>query len=162
VKSPDTPTRHPGRGNRTKWETISCKDRDRYKIATKVEKMGIFTTLLLCALCVNCASIDYRPDPWTREQAIAQGAVTLLQVIDWGQTLDVSENPDKYREINPVLGDHPDRGRVNIYFACSILIKAAITWLLPTKWRKYWLAGNIAASGYLVKHNYNAGIEINF
>ena len=111
---------------------------------------------------MNCASIDYRPDPWTKSQAIAQGAVTLLSVIDWGQSLDIADNPDQYREINPALGDHPDRGRVNLYFACSILIKAVVTWLLPSKWRKYWLGGNIAASGYLVEHNQSIGLEVKF
>lgn len=113
---------------------------------------------LVLMLIAGCAHFD----PWTKEQIVIQGVVTGLNVIDWGQTLDIAGKPDKYCEINPIIGEHPSKGRVNCYFATSIIVKILITYVIPSKYRKYWLGCNIAMSGYLVHKNYRIGLRINY
>lgn len=112
--------------------------------------------LLLVLLC-SCAS-----DPWTKDQIYLQGIATTLKVIDWGQTLDIADKPDRYTEINPLIGEKPDRSRVNKYFACSAVSQVLITHLLPFKWRKYWIGSNIIISGILVGRSYSIGLRVNY
>lgn len=87
---------------------------------------------------------------------------TTLNIIDWGQTLDIADKPDEFREVNPILGEHPSKGRVNTYFALASLAKLGITHILPSKYRKWWLGFNIAVSGYCVGNNYHIGARVNF
>jgi len=116
------------------------------------------TIILTCLLFFGCATCD----PWTKEQVLLQGTSLSLNVIDWGQTLDIVDRPDEYYETNPILGKYPDRGEVNRYFACSMALKVLITHLLPSEYRKYWLGGNILVSGYYVQNNYRIGLRVNY
>ncbi|MBW2178751.1 MAG: hypothetical protein JRG81_00015 [Deltaproteobacteria bacterium] len=120
----------------------------------------LITICILCIFFSSCAT--FNPDPWTKDQIIMQGVLSSLNIVDWGQTLDIADRPDEYREINPILGDHPDRGDVNIYFASTMILKVLVTHLLPTEYREYWLGGNIALSGYFVHHNHRIGLRVNF
>jgi len=113
--------------------------------------------ILFCILLSGCAT-----DPWTKNQVLLQGATSTLNVIDWGQTLDIADRPDKYYETNPILGEHPSRAEVNKYFACLMGTQILITHLLPSKYRKYWLSLNIAVSGYYVHNNYRIGLRVNY
>ena len=113
--------------------------------------------LCICLLFLGCAT-----DPWTKEQVMLQGVSTTLAVMDWGQTLDIVDKPDQFYEVNPIIGKHPSRHRVNTYFALTSLAKIAITHILPSEQRKWWLGLNIAISGYFVKGNYRGGLRVNF
>ena len=93
---------------------------------------------------------------------LLQGVATTLNVIDWGQTLDIAEKPDEYSEINPILGKHPSRAEVNRYMACSMTLRLLIAHVLPSKYRNYWLGASIMVTGYLVGHNYHLGLRANF
>lgn len=44
-----------------------------------------------------------------------------LHLIDWGQTMNIQQDPVHYREINPLIGAHPSRGDVNRYFIGSTI-----------------------------------------
>ena len=116
--------------------------------------------ILSCWLFSGCA--HYQPDPWTKDQMLLQGTSLTLNIIDWGQTLDIVDKPGEYYETNPILGDHPSRAEVNRYFAASMLSKILITHLLPSDWRKYWLGLNIGVSGYYVHNNYRIGLRVSF
>ena len=100
--------------------------------------------------------------PWTKNQVVLQGVAVGLKAVDWGQTLDVVDKSDTHYEKNPILGEYPTRAEVNRYFAYSMAGQLLITYLLPSKYRKYWLGLNIAISGYLVNHNYRLGLRVNF
>jgi hypothetical protein len=46
--------------------------------------------------------------------------VTLL--LDWFQTLTIAGHPDRFSEVNPILGKHPSKLGVSVYFiACMLL-----------------------------------------
>ena len=131
------------------------------KIAQKTHWFKkLILAILFCVLFSGCAT--YKPDPWTRDQILLQGVATTLNIIDWGQTLDIVDKPDQYCETNKYLGKHPSRRKVNKYFACSTGFQILVTHLMPSSWRKYWLGGNIMVSGYYVNHNYHIGLRVNF
>lgn len=113
--------------------------------------------ILVCLLLCGCAT-----DPWTRNQKIMYGASLGLKAIDYGQTLDIASKPEEYDEINPMIGEHPSRGRVTSYFIGSTIVHTLISHVLPTKYRTTWLLSSIVVSAYLVNHNYSIGLRVNF
>ena len=116
------------------------------------------TIIILALLFAGCA---YTPDPWTKDQMLLQGVTSSLNIIDWGQTLDIVDNHEYY-ETNPILGEYPTRAEVNRYFAYSLGLQLLITHLLPSRYRNYWLGCNIMVSGYYVQNNYRIGLRVNF
>ena len=70
-------------------------------------------------------------DEWTKHDTDRQAALTALLVADWGQTRWIAKNPSESLEKNPLLGSSPSLGRVNAYFATSIIGHAAISYMLP-------------------------------
>lgn len=58
--------------------------------------------------------------------------VLVLLAADWRQTIVIIRNPDRWREINPLLGEHPGAGRANIYFASCFIAVVAGAYFLPT------------------------------
>ncbi len=55
-------------------------------------------------------------------------ALAILLAIDWLQTLTIARNPGRWRELNPLLGEHPSVARVNAWFAFVALLAAAFCW----------------------------------
>lgn len=123
-------------------------------------------------MLILLTSPAYAFDKWNIEEKIAQGVSIVLSIIDWGQTLDIADNPDKfYEKQNFMLSKHPSRGSVNLYFLLSIAGKTALVHVLP---RDYNLWGRdikprrivqgvyIGISGYNVTRNYTLGIRMGF
>ena len=88
-----------------------------------------------------------------------------LHLIDWGQTLYIADNPKIYSEINPIIGAHPTRERVNQYF----LMSGATIYLADKaiKKRHSKLSGVfrvvlITTQFAVVQSNYRIGIKIGF
>ncbi len=46
---------------------------------------------------------------------------TVLTVTDWAQTLDLENHPDLY-ETNKILGKHPSRKNINMFFISKLVI----------------------------------------
>lgn len=51
--------------------------------------------------------------------------LAVLLVIDWRQTLVIARNPEKWHEVNPILGEHPSPARVHCWFALCLLLVAS-------------------------------------
>lgn len=120
-------------------------------------KIIIILSILFIGLQANAA------DKWTKSEICLQVSSIGLQVIDWGMTLDIVDRKDEgYWEINPILGRHPSRGDVNIYFAISIASNMLVSHLLPSDWRKAWLSSRIIVSCYLIDRGHGIGLRLNF
>lgn len=87
------------------------------------------------------------------------GLALLMLVLDWKQTLVIARNPDKWREINPILGDHPSPLRVHVWFSfcagCIVLFGVS---------SPYWIAtlGMLVVAACelgFVLHNYKMGLR---
>ena len=111
-------------------------------------------------------------DDWSRADTARQAAVTALLVADWGQTRWIARHngktqPDNFPpsagETNPFLGRYPTTGKVNNYFAASIISHAAISYLLPSgAWRQGWQYTGIIVEISVVLHNRSVGIRMEF
>lgn len=101
-------------------------------------------------------------DPWSKGDVAREATWQVLHLVDWGQTLDIADNPTRYRECNPILGSHPSRQTVNLYMGVGALVHLGITHVLPKSCRPYWQYLTIGVSGALVIHNFNIGLSIKF
>ena len=98
--------------------------------------------------------------PWTNEQkAVAAGAGVLL-VADWLQTRQIAKHPDQFHEYNPILGEHPSQGKVNLYFLAVTGGLLLIADFLPTEWRTPALYAVAAVQTVAVANNLSHGISI--
>lgn len=130
--------------------------------------------LLLFPLSLSsCASA-----PWTRGDTYRQTAIIALQVADWRQTRRIAseqvperytEHPDgsserlyaypRFREVNPILGEHPSREKVDAYSAAGIVGNAAISYALSPPYREWWQWLSIIVEGAFVAHNISIGVK---
>ena len=132
-------------------------------------KKIIIIFMLLFAVNANA---EYKfAEAWDVNDTTYQLLATGLMIADWGQTRYIAKNPDKYYEINPILGKHPSTSEVNTYFAAAILGHALISLALPPKaevfgyninprriWQVMWIG---IETGY-VGHNASMGIRVKF
>ncbi len=118
--------------------------------------------VILAALLIAVLSAPARADEWSKTDIGLQAAATALMVVDWGQTLKAASQTDKYCEMNPILGKHPSRGRVNTYFATAIIGHAAISHILPQDYRRIWQSVFIGVELAATSINYQAGVKIKF
>ena len=110
-------------------------------------------------LFYGCA---HRPfENWSQADTARELTWTALHAVDWGQTLDISDHPERFYEINPCLGEHPSRGKVNRYFALGTIAHPLISGALSPKYRVWWQYVSIGISGGVVIHNhFHAGIRM--
>ena len=105
-------------------------------------------------------SVDATAD-WTQEDTARQLAFTGLQLIDWGQTRDIAQNPNR-RELNPILGPNPSTTDVDVYFAATTLGHYVVSRALPPEYRKVWQYVWIGAQAGNVVRNYQLGVRVRF
>ena len=99
---------------------------------------------------------------WTPADKALLATSTALLIVDWGQTRYIAKNPDRFHELNPILGRHPSVGRVNTYFATAIIGNYLLAdWLGPTN-RKLYLGGITALETVVVIRNNGIGIKVAF
>ena len=129
---------------------------------------------LLLVILILSLSACVETKPWTKTElafGIAAGATTAA---DWSQTREISLHPDRWLEMNFIMGAHPSLQTVDHYFIVTSLIGLAIAHygpnvadILPESWRKpwydnfrlVWLGGWTINEGYWANHNYNNGIR---
>lgn len=101
-------------------------------------------------------------EDWSHEDTYRQSALTFLLVADWAQTRTTAKTPSKFAETNKLLGEHPSVGQVNNYFLSGIVGHAAISYLLPSDWRKGWQYVWIGIEAQKVYHNRSIGVQFSF
>lgn len=99
---------------------------------------------------------------WTKTDTLFQAVDTALWVLDWGQTRDIAKKPDRHRESNPILGDHPTTGEVDRYFVIGTAVKTGIAIALPNPYRRWWQCMWIGISISNVHRNYSIGLRLRF
>jgi len=88
--------------------------------------------------------------------------MNALLITDWAQTRYIAENPDEYHEINPILGEHPSRSRVDNYFAASWLFNQIVVRELGDKNRRTYQSLVIGFELVMVHNNIGLGIKCSF
>lgn len=108
--------------------------------------------------CIYESSAEDAPlvqDPllWTAEATLAA---------DWLQTRQIALHPEKYYEINPLIGPHPSQGLVNSYFALCALAEYKSASYLPKREREWFLLALTSMEASYVAHNWRVGLRIGF
>jgi len=116
----------------------------------------LFIILLVVVSCA-CPRSD-----WTRADSMREASYLALHVLDWGQTLDIADHPEKFYERNPILGEHPSRGEVNRYFAAGMVLHPVVSYLLPRPYREWWQYSTIGLEMVVVGNNARIGIGMGF
>jgi hypothetical protein len=99
---------------------------------------------------------------WTRQQVALELSYQVLHFVDWQQTRYIARHPDEYREINPILGDHPDTEWVDAYFLATGIGHFLVSHALPDRYREYWQYVTVGIVGAVVGWNYSIGIRMEF
>lgn len=112
-------------------------------------------------------------DPWSRADIALEAVTVGLFLVDWGQTLDISDRHGESRlyEKNRIIGKEAKRSRVNVYFPLAALVHAGITWVMPAEAeifgftvhpRRIWQCGYIGYQCSVVSGNFEAGVRVGF
>ena len=128
-------------------------------------------TLIIFVILLSASNV-LAFDKWNTEEKIAQGVAIGLTIIDWGQTLYIADNPDRfYEKQNFLLAKHPSRSSVNLYFATNIILKTAFVHILPRDYnlwgwnikpRRMAQSVQIGVSGMNTYRNYTLDIKVGF
>jgi hypothetical protein len=126
-------------------------------------KKLILIFLFLFPLQANAGEIIdhlYTSTPnWSASDKAVFGAGFIFSLMDWSETLQIADNPDRWHETNPIMGRNPSRGTVNTYFATGIAVQLLVLYFAPPDWRRYILGGNAAVEGSMVIQNMSNGIR---
>lgn len=101
-------------------------------------------------------------DAWSEDQLRMGAALAAVTVVDWAQTRHIADNPDRFHETNPIMGRHPSIGRVDRYFATSILVGAVVLDALPSEYRDYALKAGLVLEVLVVSNNARIGVGVKF
>jgi len=118
-------------------------------------------------------------EPWDKTDLALGLGLLASRAMDYGQTRYISQNPDRYHELNPCLPEHPSEGQVATFFIAGMVVDAAVAHFLPdlartiTGWlgyeltpadahglRKVYLSVRLGSSLATVAWNHSVGIEV--
>ncbi len=127
--------------------------------------MGISGSRIIVAVSiltiVVVPSISFAFGSWNQETTARELCFLYTLSKDWQQTLEIAGNPSLYSEENPILGSHPDKKNVNVYFASCAATHALVTYILPAKYSKLWQLTWIGIQSNVTHHNDNNGLDQN-
>lgn len=117
---------------------------------------------LIIFLVMMFASPCYAADPWTKTDIALEAIYQLTCAADWLQTRYIAANPERYRELNFILGDHPSIRKVDLYFLTMGIAHCVVSHYLPKPYRSIFQVAGIVVEVDAVRHNYILGIKFEF
>lgn len=116
-------------------------------------------TLATVLFLISFAAPVLAADPWTTEEIVLEVAFQAVLAIDWAQTHEIVDRPDK-REHNPILGPYPSHRKADELILVASLSHILGTHYLSSKYRKWWIAAWIGVELIAVNYNYKNHIRI--
>lgn len=98
---------------------------------------------------------------WTGEEIGWGAAAAAVRLADWAQTRNIVRNPDRFREANPIIGEHPSRGRVDGAFVLGSALLFGLAHYLP-QYRKQILQWFVVLGAGVVARNAIIGVRMSF
>ena len=116
------------------------------------------------AFLITVSIPSFATDHWTRPDTYRGFTFQTLNIIDWGQTRYIAQNPDRYYEKESawIIGEHPTTGRVDAYMAQTAVLHFAISYLLPHDWRSAFQYITIGDKLNATIGNASIGIKVSF
>jgi len=115
--------------------------------------------LALLMFFSNAAKADF--DSWSTTDKSLFVAHTALVVADWGQTRYISQHPDQFEEMNPILGPHPSQRNVDLFFLTQLVGSYYLIDYFKND-RTSILIGLTVVRGATVQHNAHFGVKMGF
>lgn len=124
-------------------------------------------TLIVRAACAMVALLfasisTTSAQEWDQASRDRQAIYTALHLMDWAQTRAIAQNPDRWREVNPLLGWHPSTRDVDQYFAVTLLGHYVIANWLPENYRAIFQHLTISMEAAVTRNNIILGIKGDF
>ena len=117
--------------------------------------------LILALLFLLPMSANAQFSGWSPTDKALFATSTALLVADWGQTRYIARHPDRFRELNPLLPEHPSLGDVNRHFLVSTAVMLAAAHYLP-QYRKAMLQVWVAVGVIGTARNAHIGVRFDF
>src|SRR5690606_12159875 len=89
---------------------------------------------IIATAVLALAATTAQAHDWTAQEKRWAAAAAAATLVDWAQTRYIAKHPDKYRELNPLLPDHPSLGDVNRHFVRGMLLTGLVAHA-PPKYR---------------------------
>jgi hypothetical protein len=134
--------------------------------ANEIQLLELDYQIGQCIAPVNC-NIEPEPekqgfwasrDPWTKADIIRQITFSILEIIDWNQSINSLDIP----ETNPLLSKYPTKHEFNRHFTICLIGNLLIAYVLPSKFRTKWQYCSIITEIYCINNNYQLGVRTNF
>ena len=97
-------------------------------------------------------------DKWTKTNTVMELSWISLHLVDWGQTLQIAKNPNRFHERNPILGRHPSIRSVNRFMIIGLVTHVSASFVLPHDIRNFWQVTSIVVAGIIVTNNFKIGL----
>lgn len=104
----------------------------------------------------------YALDKWTTQNTLLEATGQGLYLIDFSQTLQIANQSEKYYERNPLLGSHPPRETIYLYFGLGAIVHFTVSYFLPEPYRTAWQTSTIILQLPVVGHNFQIGLGFKF
>jgi hypothetical protein len=111
-----------------------CRARCAYRSAPGVLAFPGMKVAALVALLV--ASPAAARDPWTNPDTAAEAGFVAVVLLDWQQTRAALASG--HVELNPIIGQHPSRARLDAMVLGGVVAHAVIARVLPQPYRRAW------------------------
>ena len=121
-------------------------------------------TLLTAAMFICCSA---HAQNITTPQIALEAAFDAALIADYQQSSKIDGFCDgrincTIHETNPLLGDDPGKARLHNYFVTAALAHAAISYVLPDKYRTLWQASSLGVEIGVISRNKHLGLKWNF
>ena len=101
-------------------------------------------------------------EPWEGSDYVLVGATLAALAVDWGQTRHVAKNPQRFNELNPLLGPTPAVSKVDAYFVGAMIGTVAVAHVLPRDYRRLFLTGTLTIELAAIEQNRSIGVKVEF
>ena len=120
-------------------------------------KLLFIFLFLLCPVISKADTLEEIFSGLPKEEWVWQS----LHAIDMAQTIRIAKNPDKFQELNPLLGKHPSTSEVVAFAVATSVSHAYLVYKLqeaglPVKVFEYITIGY---KGITIKKNIDAGLH---
>ena len=120
------------------------------------------TAIIILLLAFATAAHAEDAHTWTRTDYALEVTYQALHLVDWRQTVTISQNGDKYIELNKSLGPHPSHGNVNRYMGFIAVGHVVVSIVLPRPARTVWQSISLLEVAAAVNSNRRLGIGATF
>lgn len=119
--------------------------------------------MLSCALLSGCASVTPLMKDWHPANRALLDANNACVLVDYLQTESALDQPKKFREANPLYGDHPSDEKLVAISAARLGLNYGAGFIFENEGERFaWYLGTLIPCTAVILHNHHIGVRIEF